>query len=373
MLSKNLECHPTQPHSERFDLVTAGHHFLLKVLPFREPESHEALADFFDATECCQLAPPDIDAVLLRCLAVLGPYADRIPSLVDRYLSDATTITSPAIRFTKCIEDVLKFRAVSDGTVQEVLEFVTTHYYDVACTPDAIAAKVGLRLPTLCVLVRQHTGRTLRQHIREERLNQAAKLLATTNKSIKEIWADVGYCHASNFDHDFKHLLGVAPRDYRAGSFRPAAKTVYGYAKAQTCGSRVPSSTSRRRKAVLIVDDDDSSRWLVSTFLESKGDNVEMAGSGEEGLKMANQLSSDVILLDYHLGDMNGLEFLRLLRESRNRVVPPVVVFTADWDVITNSDRFAALNAVALSKLCDLERVGDVVSYLVPEASSSIA
>ncbi|MFM2314873.1 MAG: hypothetical protein RLZZ04_4149 [Cyanobacteriota bacterium] len=52
------------------------------------------------------------------------------------------------------------------------------------------------------------------------------------------------------------------------------------------------------------------------------------AQTGEEGLSLCGQLFPDVILLNYELPDMNGLEFLNKLKTQSNRINFPVIVLT---------------------------------------------
>ena len=66
---------------------------------------------------------------------------------------------------------------------------------------------------------------------------------------------------------------------------------------------------------VLIVDDSATNRRALSKVLES-APGIEVVGraaDGEEGLKLAVQLSPDVITLDLEMPKMDGYTFLRLL------------------------------------------------------------
>jgi hypothetical protein len=52
------------------------------------------------------------------------------------------------------------------------------------------------------------------------RMRKAAELLSATDLSIKEIAADVGYKHVSDFCHHFKQVYGLASSEYRRDSNR---------------------------------------------------------------------------------------------------------------------------------------------------------
>ncbi|NOI67122.1 AraC family transcriptional regulator [Vibrio sp. 99-8-1] len=59
-------------------------------------------------------------------------------------------------------------------------------------------------------------GTTFRQYLIEQRVRQAARYLVTTDWSIAQIGAEVGFSSLSNFNSKFKGLLRVTPRQYRA-------------------------------------------------------------------------------------------------------------------------------------------------------------
>ncbi len=79
---------------------------------------------------------------------------------------------------------------------------------------------------------------------------------------------------------------------------------------------------------LLIVDDEVSFTMLLSIDLSSSGDyEVTTANSGEEGIEKLKSNSFDLILLDYHLGTMTGLQVLEWMSEQKNDT--PVIMLTA--------------------------------------------
>jgi AraC-like DNA-binding protein/CheY-like chemotaxis protein len=347
---------------DRFALVTAGHHFLLNVLPFRAPESSDALAAFVATLDALRGPSADVDAILLRCLAVLDKqHGRRIPSLMDRYLANASTPDGSLARFTTCVEELLRDRCISDKTVQVAVEHIRTRFAEPVLDPRTIAEGVGSRLSMLDAAFQREMACTVAGYIREVRLERAAILLVTTHKTIKEIWAEIGYNHPSNFDHDFKRRFRVPPRDFRSGSIRPIAQTHFFGAALSTDDTHDPD---RSPGNVLLIDDDECTRWSLSTYLSREGFAVSAAPSGSEGLRLAMHTCQDVILLDYRIGDMNGLEFLRRLHHQMPGKVPPVALFTADLNLFDRCDEVHALGATLVSKLCDLNQLHDLMTNL---------
>lgn len=82
---------------------------------------------------------------------------------------------------------------------------------------------------------------------------------------------------------------------------------------------------------LLIVDDTSEFRTLYRSYLLSENwqtENIHEAESGDLGIEKAKELKPDCILLDYRLGDMEGLEFLEKLKEGRSDVPCAVIVMT---------------------------------------------
>ncbi|MBX5459475.1 MAG: response regulator transcription factor [Steroidobacteraceae bacterium] len=82
---------------------------------------------------------------------------------------------------------------------------------------------------------------------------------------------------------------------------------------------------------VLIVDDEPPARERLRSLLEEIG-NVDIIGdaaNGTQALKLAVDLSPDVVLLDVRMPGMDGIEAARQLNSL---VEPPAVIFTTAYD-----------------------------------------
>jgi two-component system OmpR family response regulator len=84
---------------------------------------------------------------------------------------------------------------------------------------------------------------------------------------------------------------------------------------------------------ILVVDDEPSIVDAVSTALRYEGFEVSQAESGREALRVAGEVEPDLIVLDWMLPDLNGLEVGRRLREQG--VQTPILFLTAK-DAVEN-------------------------------------
>lgn len=92
---------------------------------------------------------------------------------------------------------------------------------------------------------------------------------------------------------------------------------------------------------ILIIDDEAQLRRPLRYALEQNGYQVHEAENGTDGLKFAGTLRPDVILLDWGLPDIQGIDVLRRLRQYTN--TPVVMLTVRDSD----EDKVAALDAGA--------------------------
>lgn len=88
-----------------------------------------------------------------------------------------------------------------------------------------------------------------------------------------------------------------------------------------------------REQVVLVVDDEPDILTSIKTFVEGAIENVtvETATSGPKALELLKEQPVDLILSDYRMPEMNGLEFLAEARKIHARV--PRIIITAYPDL----------------------------------------
>ncbi|MEH2260152.1 response regulator transcription factor [Nostoc sp.] len=93
---------------------------------------------------------------------------------------------------------------------------------------------------------------------------------------------------------------------------------------------------------ILLVEDEIKLARFVELELSSEGYNVNVAYDGIVGLTLARELSPDLVILDWMLPGLSGLEICRRLRATGISI--PVILLTAKDEV---NDRVAGLDAGA--------------------------
>jgi two-component system, NtrC family, response regulator AtoC len=88
------------------------------------------------------------------------------------------------------------------------------------------------------------------------------------------------------------------------------------------------SSTNKVKGKILVVEDDDGMRFFLSEVFEKEGFYFQAVKSGEEALKLFKQETFDLVVLDYNLPDMNGMEtFVEIRKLYADMVVILITAF----------------------------------------------
>jgi two-component system, chemotaxis family, chemotaxis protein CheY len=83
-------------------------------------------------------------------------------------------------------------------------------------------------------------------------------------------------------------------------------------------------------KTCLVVDDSKVIRKVARHILETLDFSVSEAGDGQEALDACREGTPDVVLLDWNMPVMSGIDFLRALRAANLATKPKVIFCTTE-------------------------------------------
>lgn len=102
--------------------------------------------------------------------------------------------------------------------------------------------------------------------------------------------------------------------------------------------------SKKLQPSVLIIEDQESIASIIKYNLNKEGFNISIADDGAEGLEMVKSLKPDIVLLDWMLPSISGIEICKLIRSTPGIENTPIIMISArneEMDKIAGLDRGA--------------------------------
>jgi CheY-like chemotaxis protein len=115
--------------------------------------------------------------------------------------------------------------------------------------------------------------------------------------------------------------------------------------------------------SVLTTDDNDAWRAAVGDILSRAGFQTIQAACGEEAIEVVHSQWVDIVLIDFHMPRLDGIQTLRIIRRS-GRWVPAVMMTAHPTDVPPEEIEDLQIRGV-LSKPADRRRIVTIVTRVV--------
>lgn len=122
---------------------------------------------------------------------------------------------------------------------------------------------------------------------------------------------------------------------------------------------------------ILTIDDSKDILFAISAICDYQGWEALTATNAQEGLKLLMSQGANLVLLDYHMPKIDGIEAIRLLREV-NKTVPVIILTVEERPEI--ADRFMAegANDFALKPIKALDLIWRIKTHLRMSQESSL-
>ena len=113
---------------------------------------------------------------------------------------------------------------------------------------------------------------------------------------------------------------------------------------------------------VLLVDDSEFSRKYISRILGDFGiENITLANDGKQGLELVNHTYFDLIITDFNMPEMDGLQLVRHIRASADNNQIPILMVTSEQ----NQKRLAAVEKAGVSAILDKPFEPKTIKHLI--------
>lgn len=111
---------------------------------------------------------------------------------------------------------------------------------------------------------------------------------------------------------------------------------------------------------LLVVDDEIDILEVAKRFFKKRGFDVFEASEGNEALRIIKEENPDLILLDYNLPGLSGVEILRKLREELKLNTKVIMVTGFEPEMIINETKSLGIEE-CVHKPFDLEKLEKIV------------
>lgn len=98
--------------------------------------------------------------------------------------------------------------------VNRVFRYLSNNFRD-EITLEQVAEEAGFNPSALCRFFKRHAQISVFECLAEIRVGFACKLLVNSTYNISQVAYDVGYQNISNFNRQFKRIMGRSPSEYR--------------------------------------------------------------------------------------------------------------------------------------------------------------
>ncbi|HNQ43033.1 MAG TPA: response regulator [Candidatus Cloacimonadota bacterium] len=124
-----------------------------------------------------------------------------------------------------------------------------------------------------------------------------------------------------------------------------------------------------KKPNILIVDDEKNVQLMIQRTLETEEYTIQLASSGKEALEKIVNIPFDVVILDFRLPDMNGLDVLRELGGSSRSTDMIMITAYGNIDVAVEAMKLGCVDFI--QKPIDTADLRKVVNQLLERKNIS--
>ena len=121
--------------------------------------------------------------------------------------------------------------------------------------------------------------------------------------------------------------------------------------------------TKLKEMKILLIDDDEWIRDSLNLFFESEGCHITVLETAEEGMEELKERAYDIIIADYRLPGMDGLEFLKQIKESYPEAMKILITAYGSKELVSEAYRIGVRDFI--EKPFTTNRIEESLSRLI--------
>ena len=153
------------------------------------------------------------------------------------------------------------------------------------------------------------------------------------------------------FDVELRNSMGVAFLRKSAPT-RDEARNQAEYLRLLLGAGHMPAVNAELKPFALVVEDDEANCEALTEALKTVGVRALGVHNGHDAVRLARELTPDLVVIDYRLPDITGAEVCRRLRDDPETEALPVIAVTGSPEELRND---GCLADAVLAKPCHLD------------------
>ena len=125
-----------------------------------------------------------------------------------------------------------------------------------------------------------------------------------------------------------------------------------------------------RKMNILLIDDDEWIRHSMGIFFEFEGCDLRTLETAEEGLEELQRHDYKVIIADYRLPGMDGLEFLKRSQKTHPNAMKVLITAYGSKEVVSEAYKLGVQDVI--KKPFTIESIEDSLCRLIKEREQKI-
>lgn len=116
---------------------------------------------------------------------------------------------------------------------------------------------------------------------------------------------------------------------------------------------------------ILIIDDDKWIRSSLSLLFESEGCHLLALETAEEGIKAIKNQAYDIVIADYRLPGMDGLEFFRRIHDTQPHAMKMLITAYKDGRIVSEAAKIGIQDFI--EKPFTMKTIEQALTWLIKE------
>ena len=125
-----------------------------------------------------------------------------------------------------------------------------------------------------------------------------------------------------------------------------------------------------RKMNILLIDDDEWIRHSMGIFFEFEGCDLRTLETAEEGLEELQRHDYKVIIADYRLPGMDGLEFLKRSQKTHPNAMKVLITAYGSKEIVSEAYKLGVQDVI--KKPFTIESIEDSLCRLIKEREQKI-